>query len=122
MAIAAINRPGGAGSVASWVASFSETVLPTPVVGELFFGALNSGRPRENTTTIETLCKGCRIVPVDLGTAQTYARVRAYLKKAGTPIPENDVWIAAICVQHSFPLATFDTHFAKVEGLAVVAP
>jgi tRNA(fMet)-specific endonuclease VapC len=122
MAIAAINRPSDAGSVAAWIASFSEAVLPTPVVGELLFGALNSGRPRDNVATVESLCKRCRVLTSDFGTAQTYARVRAQLKEAGTPIPENDVWIAAACLQHSLPLATFDEHFAKVEGLRVVAP
>jgi tRNA(fMet)-specific endonuclease VapC len=41
------------------------------------------------------------------------------LKRHGKPIPENDLWIAAICVEHDLPLATVDSHFDYVEGLHV---
>jgi tRNA(fMet)-specific endonuclease VapC len=119
LAIAVINGRNG---VPAWVASFAEVCLPSIVVGELLFGALNSGRATQNAAAVDGLVASCRVLPADLGTARTYASVRAQLKKAGTPIPENDVWIAAVCAQHSIPLATFDAHFQKVDGLKVVAP
>ena len=53
-------------------------------------------------------------------TAEVYADVRLRLKQAGKPIPENDVWIASLCVQHGVPLATSDEHFDHVDGLEVV--
>ena len=48
-----------------------------------------------------------------------YARLRGALTRAGTPIPENDLWIAALAVEHGWPLATRDAHFARVPGLTV---
>jgi tRNA(fMet)-specific endonuclease VapC len=43
------------------------------------------------------------------------------LRVAGTPIPENDVWIAAIAIQHSLPLMTRDKRFKAVKGLEVLS-
>lgn len=53
-------------------------------------------------------------------TAAEYGQIKAALKAAGTPIPENDVWIAAAAVEHSWPLATRDPHFKQVPGLTVL--
>jgi tRNA(fMet)-specific endonuclease VapC len=50
-------------------------------------------------------------------TAEVYARLRLRLREKGQPIPENDLWIAAICVEHQLPLATLDGHFEAVESL-----
>lgn len=52
-------------------------------------------------------------------TASVYAQIRMQLKQKGKPIPENDLWIAALCVEHGIPLATEDTHFSEVDGLIV---
>jgi predicted nucleic acid-binding protein len=58
-----------------------------------------------------------RILDVDERTTIAYAAVRLELKKAGTPIPSNDVWIAALCRQHSPPVVSRDLHFDAVPGL-----
>ncbi len=50
-------------------------------------------------------------------TAEVYARLRLDLKQKGKPIPENDLWIAALCVEHHVPLAASDAHFDAVDGL-----
>jgi tRNA(fMet)-specific endonuclease VapC len=91
--------------------------LPVPVLGELRYGALNSARPADNSAVVERFASQCAALPADTGTATVYAEIRARLKRRGTPIPENDVWIAAICIQHALPLATRDSHFAEVEQL-----
>jgi tRNA(fMet)-specific endonuclease VapC len=54
-------------------------------------------------------------------TSRHYAGIRAALKKAGRPIPSNDLWIAALCRQHRLPLLSQDRHFDAVEGLDRVA-
>jgi tRNA(fMet)-specific endonuclease VapC len=59
---------------------------------------------------------------VNLATAEVYARLRLDLRKKGAPIPENDLWIAAICVQHRVPLWTDDTHFSSVPDLVLATP
>lgn len=102
------------------IQAFTEIYVPVPVVGELRYGALNSQKSEVNLERISQLVNRCRAVGIDLGTAEVYARIRLQLKQKGRPIPENDLWIAAICVQHAIPLATSDGHFSAVEGLTVV--
>jgi tRNA(fMet)-specific endonuclease VapC len=95
----------------------TEFLLPVPVVGELRYGALNSRRAEENVAEVERLVARCRILDVTLATAEVYARLRLDLKTKGKPIPENDLWIAALCVEHQVKLAAVDGHFDAVEGL-----
>ena len=59
------------------------------------------------------------VLPVDAGTADHYAAVYAALRTAGTPIPTNDLWIAATALQYGLRLFTLDGHFAQVAGLRV---
>jgi tRNA(fMet)-specific endonuclease VapC len=54
-------------------------------------------------------------------TAESYSEIRHELKAAGTPIPTNDLWIAAVARQHRFQIITRDTHFRAVRGLRVLA-
>lgn len=94
-----------------------EFLLPVPVVGELRYGALNSKRASENLAAVDELVGRCRVLEITATTAAVYARLRLALKEKGTPIPENDVWIAALCVEHQVPLVTADAHFDAVDGL-----
>jgi len=95
----------------------AEFLLPVPVVGELRYGALNSRRADENVAEVERLVARCRILDITRATAEVYARLRFDLKKKGKPIPENDLWIAALCVEHQVKLAAVDSHFDAVDGL-----
>lgn len=95
----------------------TEFLLPVPVVGELRYGALNSRHAEENLAEVERLVARCRILDITLATAEVYARLRLDLKKKGKPIPENDLWIAALCVEHQVKLAAMDSHFDAVDGL-----
>lgn len=61
----------------------------------------------------------CWVLPVDLDTTEFYARIRRDLRRQGTPIPANDLWIAAICLQHNIPIVTADQHFELVPGLVI---
>ena len=97
--------------------AITEFLLPVPVVGELRYGALNSSRVEENLAEVERLVGRCRILEVTVATAGVYARLRLSLKQKGKPIPENDLWIAASCVEHQVRLAAVDTHFDAVDGL-----
>jgi tRNA(fMet)-specific endonuclease VapC len=53
-------------------------------------------------------------------TSLKYGRVRAQLAQAGTPIPENDIWIAAVALEHQLPLSARDVHFEWITGLQVL--
>ena len=92
-------------------------VLPVPVLGELLVGARLSGRPEVETLKVRKLAGVCRLIGADAATAGSYAEVKVALRRAGTPIPENDIWIAALCIQHGVPLAFRDKHFPLVPGL-----
>lgn len=95
----------------------TEFVLPVPVVGELRYGALNSRKAEENLAEVERLVGKCRILDITAATADVYARLRLNLKTKGKPIPENDLWIAALCVEHYVKLAAVDGHFDAIDGL-----
>ncbi|AFG36539.1 type II toxin-antitoxin system VapC family toxin [Spirochaeta africana] len=98
----------------------SEAVLLSPVIlGELYDGFLNGNRNLENRRILgrfldkpRTLCP-----PITDTTAEWFAEIKRSLRRRGTPIPINDVWIAASCMEHGARLLTFDAHFAVVDGL-----
>ncbi len=117
---AAIRLLNDARGARDWIQDADRLLLPVPVVGELRFGALNSSKPEANLSRVQALIERCGVLAATLTTAEVYADVRIQLKRAGKPIPENDVWIASICLEHRMPLATFDEHFRHVAGLRVL--
>lgn len=91
--------------------------VPIIVVGELVFGAKKSGRVQENLNRIDTFVNRVQLLPCDRGTADRYGDVKLLLRRKGRPIPENDIWIAAVALQHDLTLVTRDQHFTEVDGL-----
>lgn len=96
-------------------------ILPVTVMGELLYGALNSGKTEYNEQIIKKFAAYSLIMHIDEAVTTCYARVRFNLKKNGTPIPENDIWVAAACLELEVPLLSRDAHFKHVEGLDVCA-
>lgn len=94
--------------------------LPVTVAGEMLFGARNSGRPEANLSAYRSFISDLPPLLLDSTAAEHYAKIRLALKQQGRPIPENDVWIAAICRAHDVALLTFDKHFAEIPGLQLV--
>ena len=92
--------------------------LPSVVIGELYYGALASGRKAANLQRIEELVRVSDVLVCDAQTARSYGDVKLLLREKGRPIPENDVWIGAIAAQHGLILASRDTHFDDIPGLA----
>lgn len=102
--------------------------LPLPVLGELRFGALNASaewRPRM-LETLDAFVKRCEVLLPDLQTADAYARVRASIRFPVTMSRRrevhllNDVWIAALCIQHELPLLTNDRDFEGIADLTII--
>lgn len=91
--------------------------LPVIVLGEYRFGIAQSRRRNEYERWLDELIAATRVLPVDHETSSHYAQIRAELKRAGQPIPSNDLWIAALCRQHRLPLMSKDTHFDAVRNL-----
>ncbi len=116
---AAIARINGDKNIIPVFEVAQTIAVPTIVVGELFFGAENSGRVAENLKQVEAFITGRTILTCDLETARWYGRVMRQQSIKGKRIPENDTWIAAIALQHRLTVLTRDAHFNDVDGLAV---
>ena len=95
--------------------------IPSIVLGELYYGARKSARSAENIKRIETLLKGYDVLACDEATAVHYSQIKLELRLKGRPIPENDIWIAAVARQHELVLVTRDAHFAEVAKLKTEA-
>ncbi|MBI1258232.1 MAG: PIN domain-containing protein [Chloroflexi bacterium] len=91
--------------------------VSSTVIGELYFGAYKSGRVEENIRNLEAFIHGRTILVCDKDTAHIYGRIRHQLQVKGRPIPQNDVWIAAVALQHNLTLLTRDVHFKEVDNL-----
>lgn len=90
------------------------------VLGEYRYGISQSRYRRDYERWLGEYLSHFRILEVDERTTLSYSAVRTELKKAGTPIPSNDVPIAALCRQHSLPLLSRDRHFDAVAGITRV--
>lgn len=93
--------------------------LPSIVLGELYYGAQRSKRSTENVARIEEFAKRNHVVNCDAKTANRYGAVKDKLRRKGRPLPENDIWIAAMAVEMDLPLVTRDAHFMEVENLRI---
>ncbi len=117
VAIAVLN---GDRKILSSLKKFDSITLPFTVCGELLFGAYNSSRTKSNLFLFRKFIQDCLILDSGLQVAENYAVIRKELKDKGKPIPENDIWIAATCMFHDVPIATFDKHFHFIKGIKFV--
>ncbi len=91
--------------------------LAPPIIGELYYGAQKSHKVLENRHKIDSFVQQNAFFPCDLETAQWYGIIKDQLRRKGRPIPNNDIWIAAIAMQYDLILVTRDAHFNHVESL-----
>lgn len=98
-----------------------ELCIPVIVLGEYRFGVRQSRYRRSYEKWLEEALADLSVLPVLESTTREYATLFQELKRAGTPIPTNDVWIAALCREHRLPLVTRDEHFGLVPALRCVA-
>jgi predicted nucleic acid-binding protein len=94
-----------------------ELAVPVIVLGEYQYGIRLSRHRTQYESWLNGLLLTCRLLVVDERTACLYADIRHELKRSGHPIPENDIWIAALARQHNSPLVTRDQHFDFVPAL-----
>jgi len=91
--------------------------IPAIVLGEYRYGIWHSRNRQHYQQWLQQYLPQFRILDIEERTTIPYAAVRTELKKAGTPIPSNDVWIAALCRQHSLPIISRNHHFDLVAGI-----
>ena len=111
-------------AVAELVRASTEIVFSTVVIGELLFGFRNGDRFERNAAELDAFLANPRVsvLAVTRTTADRFGRIAAALRKAGTPIPSNDIWIAAQAFESGTEVVTFDKHFEAVEGLVWTRP
>ena len=95
----------------------TEVSLPVIVLGEFRYGIRQSRHRHRYEQWLDDSIRNYRTLDVTEETTIRYASLRSELKKAGTPIPSNDAWIAALCRQHSSSLISRDRHFDLVRGI-----
>jgi len=94
-----------------------QIAIPVIVLAEYRYGISQSRRRMHYERWLAEYLPKFRVLDVDELTAICYSAVRTELKRAGTLIPSNDVWLAALCRQHSLPLISRDRHFDAVSGI-----
>ena len=98
----------------------AELIVFSPVVmGELMFGFRNGTRFKENMDDLDRFLKHevVDLLPIGKITSDRYSRIAVKLRQQGTPIPTNDIWIAAQAMEQGAELITSDQHFDKISGL-----
>ena len=108
------------GAVLEHVKASDELFVPAVVLGELRYGARKSAQIQANLERIRSFEAVASILPVNATTAEHYGIIKEALRTKGRPLPENDIWIAAVAVQHGLPVVSRDEHFREVEGLEFV--
>lgn len=106
-----------AASAVEVVFEASEIAIPVIVAGEFAFGVAQSRHREAYERSLQRMLDRCIVLDVDMETARHYAAIRLELRAAGTPIPANDVWIAALSRQHAMPVMSRDSHFDCIGGL-----
>jgi tRNA(fMet)-specific endonuclease VapC len=94
-----------------------DIAVPVIVLGEYRYGIKQSRNRARYERWLAEVVASCRVLDVDERTAEQYAVIRGELKRAGSPIPGNDIWIAALARQHASPVLSRDLHFDLIPGL-----
>ena len=110
----------GDNQTAAVVRGATEILMSSVVIGELLYGFRYGSRYQRNATDLRGFLASpyVSVVPVGQVTADYYSRIAASLRANGTPIPANDVWIAAHAMETGAKLVSADRHFSVVEGIA----
>ena len=103
-------------AVAAILAGVEQMAIPVIVLGEYRHGIAESRHREIYENWLSGLLRDCTVLEVNEPTTHCYAEIVLELKRKGKPIPTNDIWIAALCRQHSLPLLSRDHHFDLVAG------
>ncbi len=99
----------------------SRLVIPVVVLGEFEFGIRQSRHASRYAEWLAVNLDTVEVARIDRAIAAVYGAVRLELKQAGTPIPINDTWIAAVARHERLPIISRDGHFDAVRGVERVS-
>jgi predicted nucleic acid-binding protein len=103
------------------VAEAQQIALPVIVLGEYRYGIAQSRHAARYRRWLDGLLSDCAVLDVTEPTTNHYAAINIELRRAGKPIPTNDLWIAALCRQYRLPLLSQDRHFDSVRRIQRIA-
>lgn len=109
----------GQAAILNRLATAKQFYVGSISVGELIYGALKSTNQVRNLQRLDEFVNSSVILTCDADTARCYAGIKHELRHKGRPIPDNDLWIAALAIQHDLLLLTFDKHFGEISQLSV---
>jgi tRNA(fMet)-specific endonuclease VapC len=109
----------GDGELADRLGECDEVWLPLVVLAEIKAGFYGGSQQHRNQLLLQSFLAQptVGVLLPERQTAEHYARLFVQLKRAGTPIPDNDLWIAALVLEHDLQLITRDQHFERVPQL-----
>lgn len=94
-----------------------EVFIPNIALGELYFGSYCSKKIKSNIKRIDDFIVSSSVINTNIETAKIYGQIKKNLKEKGTPVPENDIWIAALAKQFTLKLLTRDRHFELINDI-----
>ena len=114
----------GDAATARHVRDAEHVVMSAIVVGELLYGFRHGSRFGKNRKQLEGFLRESYVdfLPVTMLTCERFSSVASQLRRAGTPIPSNDIWIGAHALETGAHVLSSDSHFANVTGLALIQP
>ena len=107
----------GEASAMELVGGADRVTVPVIVLGEYRFGIAQSRHRASYESWLRQWISAVTVLDIDERTTHSYSNIGLELKQKRQPIPTNDLWIAALCRQHSLPLVSRDRHFDLVPGL-----
>ena len=109
--------------LAELLGTAEEVWIPLMVLGEIKAGFYGGTQHRRNEALLSRLLAKptVGVLLPKQETAEQYSRLFVQLKRAGTPVPDNDLWIAALVLEHNLCLITRDVHFERIPQLTLVS-
>lgn len=107
--------------VVKLIRSARRVLVPIVAIGELRAGFAMGSRADQNDADLRTFLKQSVVAVLDVEdeAASLYAEIVAQLKRAGTPLPSNDIWIAALAAREGASVVTYDEHFRRIQRVGV---
>ena len=106
-----VDGEAGVGSILS---RQHRAAIPVIVLGEFRYGITRSRHRQAYEDWLDSQLRHFDLLSVTPETTMPYASLRVALKRLGRPIPANDVWIAALAIEHRLPILSRDEHFDAV--------
>ena len=111
----------GEAAVQQRLAAAAEVFVASIVLGELYYGVYKSARVAANLVRVGEFAAKSTVLVCDMAAAREYGQIKNGLRAKGRPLPENDIWIAAVAKAHNLTVVTRDARFGEIAGLLLEA-